>query len=214
MRTKTLLLTAVLSAAGAASSFAQVYSQNAVGYVNVTLKPGFQLVANPLDNKAANGNAVSNLFANLPDGATIYPFINGAFSTISKDFGEWSNPNAALTPGQGAFVLLPAGSPVTVTFVGDVKQSVGTTPLSTTIIKGFNMVSSQVPQAGKLQADLKYTPEDGDTVYQFDNVTGYHTFSYDFGAWSAEPTLAVGEAIFLASPTAKSWNRVFSVNTP
>src|SRR6266404_3619153 len=152
MRTKTLLLTAVLGAAGAASSFAQVYSQNAVGYVNLTLKPGFQLVANPLNNTSANGNAVSNLFATVPDGTTVYTFdaTKQGFVTNGKDFGEWANPNATLTPGQGAFLLLPAGANVTVTAVGDVMQ--GT--LSNPIVKGFQIISSQVPQAGKIQTDL------------------------------------------------------------
>ena len=47
MRTKTLLLTAVLGIASAASSMAQaVYSVNVVGYVNLTLKRGFNAVAN------------------------------------------------------------------------------------------------------------------------------------------------------------------------
>ncbi len=213
MRTKTLLLTAVLSAAGAASSFAQVYSQNAVGYVNLALKPGFQLICNPLDNKAANGNTVSNLFAPCPDGTTVYVFDKAAqkFNTIGKEFGEWSNPNALLLPGDGAFVLLPPAVNVTVTAVGDVKQGTLTWP----IIKGLQIVSSQVPQAGKIQADLKYTPEEGDTVYQFDvTAQKYLTRSYEFGAWSLEPTLAVGEAVFLLSPNPKSWNRTFSVNTP
>src|ERR1041385_7866265 len=115
MRTKTLLLTAVLTAAGAASSFAQVvYSQNAVGYVTLTLKPGFQLVANPLNNTSANGNTVSNLFAACPDGTTVYAYDNaaGKFNGNGKDFGEWANPNATLSPGEGAFVLLPAGGNV------------------------------------------------------------------------------------------------------
>jgi len=218
MRTKTLLLTAVLGAAGAASSFAQtpVYSQNAVGYVNITLKPGFQLVANPLNNTSANGNTVSNLFAACPDGTTLYTYDNaaGKFSGNGKDFGDWANPNATLLPGQGAFVLLPAGGNVQITAVGDVMQS-GASPLSTTIPKGFSIVSSQVPQAGKIQTDLKYAPEDGDTVYSFDvTAQKYNSAGYDFGAWSAEPTLQVGEAVFLLSASAKTWTRTFSVNTP
>ena len=41
MRTKTLLLTAALCAAGIATSKAQVYSVNAVGYVNTALVKAF-----------------------------------------------------------------------------------------------------------------------------------------------------------------------------
>ena len=50
MRTKTLLLTAALSAAGIASSMAQVYSVNAVGYVNTPLVTGFNLISNPAEH--------------------------------------------------------------------------------------------------------------------------------------------------------------------
>ena len=47
MRTKALLLTAALGLASVATSMAQaVYSVNVVGYINLTMKPGFNLVAN------------------------------------------------------------------------------------------------------------------------------------------------------------------------
>src|SRR5687768_8351279 len=50
MRTKTLLLTAALAAAGLTSSMAQVFSVNAVGFVNVTVPASsFALLANPLN---------------------------------------------------------------------------------------------------------------------------------------------------------------------
>jgi hypothetical protein len=79
MRTKTLLLTAALSAAGVATSMAQgaVYSVNAVGYVNTPLVAGFNLVSNPLNNTAANGNTIESLFAGVPDGTQVYKFENG-----------------------------------------------------------------------------------------------------------------------------------------
>jgi Ca2+-binding RTX toxin-like protein len=177
------------------------------------LKPGFQLVANPLDNKSANGNTVSNLFATVPDGTTLYTYdaATQKFVGNGKDFGAWANDNQQLSPGGGAFLLLPAGGNVTVTAVGDVM----TGALSTPIAKGFSIVSSKVPQAGKLQTDLGYTPEDGDTVYSFDvTQQKYVAAGYDFGTWSAEPSLQVGEAVFLLSPSAKSWNRTFDPNAP
>jgi hypothetical protein len=177
------------------------------------LKPGFQLVANPLNNTSANGNTVSNLFPNVPDGTVIYKFDGSlqSFGVNGKDFGSFANDNQVLAPGEGAFLLLPQGGNVSVTVVGDVKQG----PLTTTVFKGFTIVASQVPQAGKMQTDLKYTPEDGDTVYSFDVANQrYITQSYDFGAWSIEPTLQVGEAVFLLSPSAKSWTRTFDPNAP
>ena len=48
MKTKVLLLGAALAMTTAIAS-AQTYSSNVVGYVNVDLVPGWNLIANPLD---------------------------------------------------------------------------------------------------------------------------------------------------------------------
>lgn len=69
---------------------------------------------------------------------------------------------------------------------------------------GFNLVSSQVPQAGKLGADLKYTAAEGDIVYQWDAAAqGYKAANgFEFGEWSGgEPTIGVGEGF---SPLSKA----------
>ena len=59
MRTKTILTAAALLAAGALTSMAQsnVFSLNVVGYYNLSLTNGFQLVANQLD---LDGTGVNN----------------------------------------------------------------------------------------------------------------------------------------------------------
>jgi hypothetical protein len=207
MRTKTLLLAAAFSAVGAATAMAQVYSVNAVGYVNTALKKGFNLIANPLD--AGADNTVAKLLAGVPDGTVVYTYAPGSgYSVNTLDLGEWSNPNATLVPGQGFFVRTP--SAVTVTFVGEVKQG----NLSTPLAKGFNLVASQVPQAGKISTDLKLSVADGDLVYKFNADTqGYQIFTFDIGEWDpAEPTLAVGEGCWVRKGAAGSWDRTFSVN--
>lgn len=90
MRTKTLLLTAVLGVASIVAALAAdpVYSVNAVGYVNVVLKPGFTIVANPLN---AGDNHLSKIFpANMPSGTTIYRQVDNKFvmsAFIPDDFG-------------------------------------------------------------------------------------------------------------------------------
>jgi len=207
MRTKTLLLAAAFSAVGAATAMAQVYSVNAVGYVNTALKEGFNLIANPLD--AGANNTVANLLAGVPDGTVVYTFAPGTGYTVNTfDLGEWTNPNATLVPGQGFFVRTP--SAVTVTFVGEVKQG----NLSTLLATGFNLVASQVPQAGKISTDLGLSVADGDLVYKFNADTqGYQIFTFDIGEWDpSEPTLAVGEGCWVRKGAAGAWNRTFSVN--
>jgi hypothetical protein len=73
MRTKTLLLTAALSAAGVATSMAQVYSVNAVGYVNTQLVPGLNLISNPLE---AADNKIKTLLTGVPVNTQVYRFVN------------------------------------------------------------------------------------------------------------------------------------------
>lgn len=211
MRTKTLVL-AALGIVGAATVSAQVFSVNTVGYVNEEFKTGFNLAANPLDNKAANGNTIGNLFGTaLGDGAAVYKFVNGAYEAANgyTDLFQWERPEQTLMPGEGAFVYV-SGAAKTVTFVGDVMQGTLTIDLKA----GFNMVSSKVPQAGKLQADLGYTPADGDAVYKHTRGGGYQptvTYSTLFGWDPADPDIAVGEAFWIKRDTAGTWTREFTV---
>lgn len=216
MRTKTLVLTAAVGVAGVATTMAQVYSVNAVGYVNTTLKPGFNMIANPLDNKA--GNKVGDLFAGVPDGTTLFKFTAGAYenpNAYDSLFGGWGDAAQTLAPGEGVFLQLPPGSDKTVTFVGEVLQG----NLVTALPAGFAMVSSKVPQTGKLSTDLKYPAADGDNVYTYAPVGGYTIYAFDslFGGWTKdgnpeEPTIAVGQAFWSQKVAAGSWVRDFSVN--
>jgi len=227
MRTKTLLLTAALSAAGIASSMGQgaVYSVNAVGYVNTTLAPGFNLISNPLDNKT--GNSIENLFGTgmnpVPDGLTVYHWdpVNDTYiiATYSEFVGGWDPEAAADTlvpPGNGFFVFNPGTANATVTFVGEVMQGPN---LQNPIPQGFSMKASQVPQSGTV-SDLDYVPADGDVFFKWNTTSdGYDSWVYsDFlGGWdrngqNEEPSLAVGEAAYVYKATAGVWTRNFQVN--
>jgi len=220
MRTKTLLLTAALSAAGVASSMAQgtVFSVNAVGYVNTTVGPKFSIIANPLN---ATDNSINTLFKTgiqgaIPDSFQVFRFNGTGFSTSAYDsldgnFLPASNASQSVLPGEGLFVRNPTTSPITITFVGEVPQG----NLANAYPKGFSLKSSIVPQAGKI-TDLGYVAADSDTIYQFDNTKqGYIVNSFDSlgGSWLPNtPTIAVGEGFFLKASVAGSWNRTFSVN--
>jgi len=217
MRTKTLLLTAALAAAGIASSMAQaVYSVNAVGYVNTTLKPGYNLVSNPL---TATDQTIKALFASLPAGTQVFKYNGTSFTTASKDdfTGEYLPPTAAnltVAPGEGVFVALPAGTPdQTVTFVGEVPQGAAS---NQTVPAGLSIRSSTVPQTG-LVTDLQFPGAPGDQIFKFNSTTqGYTTYSFDdfSGTWlPSVPTINVGEAVFVNKVAAAAWNRNFSVNS-
>jgi len=211
MRTKTLLLTAALCAAGIATSKAQVYSVNAVGYVNTQLKAGYNLISNPLDNKATGGNTIASLFASLPPGTQFFVF-DGTKYTLADvpDFGgaiEGPAANTEIKPGNGLFVRVDA--PATVTFVGEVPSG----PLSNVVPAGFSIKASQVPQAGKLSTDLGYNAGEGDQVFIFDTAAGkYTTSNFNFGSWDTEPSLDVGQAAFFRVDTANPWTRNFDIS--
>jgi hypothetical protein len=217
MRTKTLLLTAALSAAGVATSMAQVFSVNAVGYVNTVIPGGgFSMVSNPL--KAAD-NSINKLFTGVPNGFQIYVFGANGFTTLTFDdldgsFGP-AGDTTTLLPGGGVFVKAPTGPAVTITFVGEVPQG----NLTTTLVAGFQIVSSQVPQAGTA-TELKLPGVNGDQVYQYNSTTAAYvvsTFDDLDGKYlngNAEATFGVGEAFWLKKLAAGTWQRDFSVNTP
>lgn len=226
MRTKALLLIAAFAAAGVASSVAQVYSVNAVGYVNTTLVPGFNLISNPLDAGAGNntvGKLLSNIQGTIPTGLKAYTFdsTSGAFRSPASyvnaavGFSPTARANDTVVPGEGMFVYNPGATALTVTFVGQVMQGDLVNPLP----KGFSVKANQVPQAGKPDSfGLQGTT--GDRIYKFDKTTGgYKTPSSYVNAavgWSpATPVIDVGEAFFMYRATsAGTWNRSFSVNNP
>jgi len=220
MRTKALLLTAALSAAGVATSMAQaVFSVNAVGYVNTVLHPGFNLISNPL---TATDNSIAALFGGgkVPINTFIYKYTGTGFEINQYTDDEVFAPDPALTvlPGEGVFVKIPGTADVTVTFVGEVSQGPVGNPLVTTLPKGLSIRSSKVPQAGTA-TDLGLVGAEGDTLYQYNNTGSAATSGYkisvvqdgEFGP--ALGSLKVGEAFFYKSISGGTWTRTFSVNT-
>jgi len=229
MRTKTLVVAAALSAAGIATSMAQVFSVNAVGYVNKTIPAnGFALVSNPL--KAAT-NTINALFQPVPPGFQVFiytpgkGFDVGTFDDLEGAFVPATVGNTQLLPGQGVFVKNPTAAAVPITFVGEVPRGTLTTPL----VAGLQIVSSQVPQQGTaadlgLPAKVANGASAGDQVYQFvtndatpANNQKYYVSTFDDLSDDFLPALKpldVGEAIFLKRIAAGNWTRTFNVNSP
>jgi len=208
MRTKTLLLVAAVGAAGSLALNAQVYSVNAVGYVNVTVPAGqLACLCVPLDPGAAN--TVADLLPGLPDGSVVYKFDPASgFDINSLTFGMWSDPSMTLVPGEGFFLLNGGTEDVTITFVGEVPQGTLTIDLPA----GFSLVGSKVPQAGAVSTDLGLPVEDGDTVYTFDPATGYVISSFTFGMWpGGEPEVDVAEGFWVSKVNPATWTREFSI---
>lgn len=206
--------------AGAATSMAQVYSVNAVGYVNLSIPTDannltYRIIANPL---SGTNNLLSTVIPSVPDFTQLYFFRNGTFD-IYQYLGSWLN-DTSWAPGEGAFIELPAGAanPTVITFVGEVPQGhlVNTLPGASSAgnpVTTYSIRSSIVPQAGGLTSVLGLTPADGDQIHQF-GASGYNSTPY-LGGWvPAEPTIAVGEGFWYEnnSGASISWVRDFSVN--
>jgi hypothetical protein len=227
MRTKTMILSGVIAALASASVMAQVYSLNAVGYINVTVPPNFSIIADQL--YATNQNTpqfVSPLLdAQLGTGAYNgislfkYDSVNGytILNVSSFNTPPWTGPatTTSMNPGEALFIYNPYGTNITLTFVGQVPQG----SLTNKLFLNFNLISSVVPQTGTLDTALGLAPNVGDSVFLYDSVNGYSIFnqsSTDPSGWGGgvKPTVNVGQGFFYYTPNAGglSWTRTFTVN--
>jgi len=242
MRTKTLLLTAVASAVGVASSLAQVYSVNAVGYVNITVPAnnptsGYALIANPLKGT----NNFLNTILPLPDtadGSQIFRFDVGIQNFVQAQFyksegadpATWFPDDHEYLPGEGFFMVAnnTLGNTLPITFVGEVMQGA----LQNDFAAGplFKMMGSQVPQAAKLgdtgkAGTLEFGAEDGDQVFFWDVVnqtyvqTQYYKDPLDplaVGEWfPLDDNVPVATGFLVqkkSGNTITKWTRTFNVN--
>jgi len=233
MRTKVLICAAALVAASAFTSMAQnVYSINVVGYINIPLVEGFQLIANQLDydGTGTNNTTANVLGTGLPVNSVVYTWSGSAYnqSTLGLVKGTtnlaWSG-KFSLNPGQGAWLSIPTGglkgTSSNLTTVGQVDTGSLVNP-NLTPGGGFSLVSSMVPLAGGLTTVLGYAPMDNDVVYQWDIATGNYnktTYALVKGSsppaykWApSEPSIAISEGFWLDNASAgASWSNYFQV---
>jgi len=227
MRTKTLILAAALSAASLATSMAQVYSVNMVGYTRVTLLEGLSFIANHL--KTAN-SVVPEVLADINGGNTPFGMTLTKFTYSTQRFDDqnvfnpddatWSNPNQTLRPGEAVFVDRPLGNGnLDVTIVGEVPT--GSYPVS---VRPFShSYGAAIPQPGRLVTDLGFPlnllpPATSLTVSFFDRATRRFSDQYvlnpDDGSWlPMEPNVPLNTGFFVdnASSSTVNWDRNFPV---
>ena len=240
MRTKTLLLSAAVLAAGLAASTAQsVYSVNAVGYVNTVVTNGYNLIANPLNG---TNNNINTIMPVAPVDSVVLRWSNLEQKFVSTDtyvsgvpglpdgwydLGAGALSTNVLSPGESFFFQKPAAgaSTYTLTFVGEVPQGNLTNRIGT--LYGF--YSSIVPQSATFSAmgfpgrnDMTYTEWSGggqkyvNLLNYISGVPGLPDGWYDLGAGvQRDPQPGVGQGFLIYNPAgngAVSWGRTFSVN--
>ena len=236
-------MTAAALAAGIISSQAQgtVYSQNVVGYVNLSVPAaGSVMIANQLDT---GSNTLDNVFQGtglVSLKTTILQWTGTGYNTYTyencSDSGGdqgWYNTAGAeigqttyLQPGQGVFMHNGSGSAITVPTVGQVTQ--GTNLY--TIASGTYIYSLPEPLAGTSldSTNVNLPAVSLKTTYLAWTGTGYNTLTYencsdsggDPGWYSTagvneDSTAAAwpnaGTSFFIHSPSAVTWTNVFEV---
>jgi len=208
-----------------------VYASNVVGYVNVTLYPGFNLIADQLQSTDNSVGSLLNDSTGIYDSFEVFKWTASNYQVdVAGETGAlapngWDNGGViTLNPGEAAWVTNPRRTNFTITFVGTVPQ--GT--VSNTFTGGgtFTMAASVVPQAGDMVTNLGYTNyNSGDRIYVFDSSSGqYTTYTADFEFGSAgynnqwdppgDPILTVGQGFWYQtdkSAPATTWTRSFSI---
>lgn len=208
MRTKALFVAAATGLAALTTSMAQVYSVNVVGYINVDLVAGFNMIANQLDN--GSGNVAWELLdGQVDDGTVIYKFntTTGGYDILVYDVIWDGATDMTLAPGEGCFVQAPAAK--TVTFVGEVLEG----SQDVAIPAGFSMFSAVAPVATDLSAaSVAWPAVDGDVFYAWDaGIQNYSITVFDI-IWDPAPlTLAVGQSAWVNKGAAATWTRDFTV---
>jgi hypothetical protein len=118
----------------------------------------------------------------------------------------------ALPPGEAFWIQNPGATPLTLTFVGEVKQGANTNAIPT----GYSMKASAVPQSGDLASVLGYPAVVGSTEVYFWRNGAYvsrvrGTDDDDNAAWNGATEPLVGEGFWVKETAPRSWTRNFTV---
>lgn len=239
MRTKSFLAAAALIAAGALTSQAQsnVYSLNVVGYVNLTVKPGYNLLAAQLKNSTGSTaiNATLTNVTGLAEGSTFFKWNAGAqdfteaavFIATPPDgpawyFSDFSGPTTDVAArGESFFVFNAGGTDATITLVGEVPQGSD----SVSVPNNYGFLADTVPAVQEVITN-GFPVADGSTLTTFNPLTQDYTEALvgiatppDGPAWylsdfSAQVQFApaVGQGFLYNTPAgAATWTRNFTV---
>jgi hypothetical protein len=180
-----------------------VLTVNYVGYVKISLVPGFSLFGMPL----LNGDNRIGVIATIPDGTTIYGFDDTTGEFRSNIFlGGWSDPSQILEPGRGYFIFNPTEINFELVLLGEIPQ--GT--LTNILPAGFSLRSCIAPISGSPKK--MFFPEDATQVLFTLRNGVYESFVFHEGTWFPQPDLRPAEAFWVHRETETEWSFNFSIN--
>jgi hypothetical protein len=223
-----MLLSALIGTIGAVSAMAQtnVYSLNAVGYINITAYPGFNMISCPL---IASPDNTLNTLLPATNGTykkwqvwTFNPTANPQYVEDVGVAGGWLNGGTeTISPGAAVWLYNPSNVNYTVTFVG----TVPTGPSSVTLYPAsFNLVSSYEPASGDIVTNSLTTFTNAvkkDQAWVYSGATAAYTEYVATGAnlttnWPLGdpviPTVGGGVFYYNAQATNNYWLENYSVS--
>lgn len=196
----------------AAFGLSNLPAQTAVGYINVTLKPGFNLVSVPL---SSSRDTVAELFDSaysvqaFPSGLTVFLYRDGAYATtvynpVTESFQPAGPADEAIALGEAFWVYNPSAIDLTLTLSGEIPH--GT--LVNQLERGYNLAGSSVPKGGSL-SELSFPHAPGDIVYVWDAANQrFRTSVFDdlLNDWIPfEPVLETAQGFITWKNTVTDW---------
>jgi hypothetical protein len=226
MKSKTRLLTPCLvlpAACLAMATFAQTpYSLNVVGYINIGLSRGYNLICDQLYDYDANRNPTNHAnpaLGYLPDGALLYQFNTNAQAYSDPALfvpnvgwyplsGNTNDPALSLTPGDGFIIWSPVDTNITV--VGNVIQG----NLTNAIPAGWSLKNALEPLSGGLQSTLGFPVQPNDQIVTL-TAAGLTRYTFDTRWQPAEPLISVAQSFFVfrdpAYATKNNWWKTYFI---
>jgi hypothetical protein len=177
----------------------------AVGFITLTIEPGFQLVTFQLLDRVT----VAQALGALPAGVTIYKMDGNGFRA-NNYFNGWSDPDMTIAMGEAFFVHNATSTPATITITG----SLAVGQLMTQIPEGFSAFGSMIPLSGQLYTifDASFSAP-GTILYGF-NKTTQSFIPHNWGGGESAPSFAVGEAWICYSPHIQTAYKQFDLSFP
>ena len=173
-----------------------------VGFINLEVTPGLQLMTFPLRSTMT----VAQLFHTLPAGVTLYK-MDGNGYRANNYFNGWSDPDMIIVPGEAIFVHNANPHSMTLTTHGYLLLG----QLTTRLPAGFSAFGTLVPRTGSIMEHYNLPPNSETTLYRFNKATqSFTTYAWPFDAPSW--TLAMGEGLFAYSPYEQQLMTYFTID--
>jgi hypothetical protein len=210
----------------------------AIGFVNLTVLAGTNLIANQfyqvdeniLNVESGGGNVspmntlntlftISNAWTSAQAGTTISKWTGDGFASDTSGYDgliTWTGGGEmTLLPGTGVLLDNVPGTSFTTTFVGLIReQQIFQIQQATNhLIPTTNYLSATIPVAGEITNITGYVPSVGDTIRLW-NTTSNEFVSYPYtseGWTNGTPSVGVGEGFVLVTTNAYSWTNTWEV---